>query len=68
MNFKHKVSVLVEPTYLEDHSDPTENSYLWAYTVKIRNEGNDTVKLISRHWSSTSIGPPGELAMYSRPM
>ena len=50
MNFKHKVSVLVEPTYLEDHSDPTENSYLWAYTVKIRNEGNDTVKLISRHW------------------
>ena len=24
MNLKHKVSILVEPTYLEDHSDPTE--------------------------------------------
>ena len=34
---KYKVSILVEPTYLEDHSDPAENSYLWAYTVKIKN-------------------------------
>jgi len=47
---KHKVSVLVEPIYLEDHSDPMEDSYLWAYKVKIKNDGNDTVKLISRHW------------------
>ena len=47
---KHKVSVLVEPMYLEDHSDPMEDSYLWAYKVKIKNDGNDTVKLISRHW------------------
>jgi ApaG protein len=27
-----------------------EDSYLWAYKVKIKNDGNDTVKLISRHW------------------
>ena len=47
---KHKVTVLVEPTYLEDHSDPMENTYLWAYKVKIKNDGNEKVKLISRHW------------------
>ena len=50
MDKKHKVSVLVEPIYLEDHSDPSEDSYLWAYKVKIKNNGRETVKLISRHW------------------
>ena len=47
---KYKVTVLVEPTYLEDHSDPFEDSYLWAYKVKIKNDGNEKIKLISRHW------------------
>ena len=44
------MTVLVEPIYLEDHSDPSEDSYLWAYKVKIKNDGKDSVKLISRHW------------------
>ena len=47
---KYKVTVLVEPTYLEDHSDPFEDSYLWAYKVRIKNNGNEKIKLISRHW------------------
>ena len=46
----YKVSVIVEPIYLEDHSDPMEDSYLWAYKVKIKNHGCEKVKLISRHW------------------
>ncbi len=50
MGIKNKVTVLVEPIYLEDHSDPSEDSYLWAYKVKIKNDGRDRVKLISRHW------------------
>ncbi len=50
MKNKLKVKILVEPTYLEDHSDPAENSYLWAYTVKIKNNSRDTIKLVSRHW------------------
>ena len=50
MKNKLKVKILVEPTYLEDHSDPSENSYLWAYTVKIKNNSTDTIKLVSRHW------------------
>ncbi len=50
MEKKHKVSVLVEPIYLEDHSDPSEDTYLWAYKVKIKNNGKSTIKLISRYW------------------
>ena len=45
-----KVIVNVEPTYLEDHSDPSENTYLWAYKVRITNYSQSSVKLISRHW------------------
>ena len=33
-NEKNKVLINVEPIYLEDHSDPSEDSYLWAYKVK----------------------------------
>ncbi len=50
MKKKLKVSVLVEPIYLEDHSDPMEDSYLWAYKVIIKNDSNETVQLLSRHW------------------
>ena len=50
MKRKCKDSVLVEPIYLEDHSDPSEDSYLWAYKVKIKNNSKETVKLIIRHW------------------
>ena len=27
-----------------------KNSYLWAYKVKIKNNSEETVKLVSRHW------------------
>tara|TARA_E500000178_G_scaffold320601_1_gene343827 strand:+ start:987 stop:1367 length:381 start_codon:yes stop_codon:yes gene_type:complete len=47
---KKKILINVEPTYLEEHSDPFEDSYLWAYRVIIKNNSEQTVKLISRHW------------------
>ena len=47
---KYKVTVFVEPTYLEDHSDPFEDSYLWAYKVIIKNNKKEKIKLIGRHW------------------
>ena len=46
---KKKISVLVEPIYLEDHSDPSEDAYLWAYKVKIKNNSEESIKLLSRH-------------------
>ena len=45
MNMKknHNVKVNVSSYFLEEHSDPVENTYLWAYKVKIRNIGLKTV-------------------------
>lgn len=48
------VYIRVEPVYLEDQSNPTDDIYVWAYHVLIENRGSDTVTLYSRHWKIMS--------------
>ena len=47
------IRICVTPQYLEDESAPEEGRYLWAYTIDISNEGQETVQLRSRHWRIT---------------
>lgn len=47
------VTVSVEPIFLEDESDPEKNTYMWAYQIRIDNEGDEPVQLISRYWRIT---------------
>ena len=47
------VRILVQPQYVADQSNPAESQYLFAYHITIRNEGSETVQLISRHWVIT---------------
>lgn len=47
------ISVTVQPIFLEDQSSPADNRYVWAYHVRIANDGSDTVQLIRRHWHIT---------------
>jgi len=44
------ITILVEPVYLEEQSVPDENHYVWAYHVRIQNDGAETVQLLTRHW------------------
>lgn len=44
------ITVMVEPRYLEDQSEPDENHYVWAYHVRIENNGSETVQLLTRYW------------------
>lgn len=46
-----RVSALA--TFLSEQSRPEEHRYVWAYTIHIRNEGWNTVQLLSRHWRVT---------------
>jgi ApaG protein len=46
----HDITVAVTPQLLEQQSDPIENVYAYAYTVKIKNLSSDTVQLVERHW------------------
>jgi len=50
---KYEFSVNVRPQYLVEHSDPDEEKYVFAYTVTIRNTGEQAAQLISRHWIIT---------------
>jgi len=47
------VRVTVRSLYLKDQSSPRHHRYRFAYTIRIENEGRDTVKLESRHWIIT---------------
>lgn len=46
-----QITVSVEPFYLDDQSEPDENIYIWAYLVRIENNGDETVRIRSRHWN-----------------
>lgn len=47
------IEVSVEPFYLEDRSEPSEDQYFWAYRVTIANNSDSFVKLLSRYWHIT---------------
>lgn len=44
-----RIRVTVQPVYLDDQSQPAENHYVWAYHVRIENQGDETVQLRNRH-------------------
>jgi ApaG protein len=47
------VKVAVEARYSPDHSDPARREWFFLYSVQITNTGNETVRLVSRHWIIT---------------
>jgi len=47
------IRITVKPTFLEDQSSPDENYYVWAYRVRIENQGGETVQLRDRYWRIT---------------
>ncbi len=49
----YDMSVTVVPRYLPEQSDPAQQHYVFAYTVRITNTGSLPAQLISRHWIIT---------------
>ncbi len=47
------VRVRVSTRYIPDHSVPAEQRYVFAYDIVVRNEGDEPVQLLSRHWIIT---------------
>lgn len=47
------ICVTVRAYYLEDQSKPAEGKYVWAYRVRIANQGSETVQLLRRTWRIT---------------
>ena len=47
---KYAIDVDCVAVYLEGESDPEKHSYVFAYTITIKNVGTVTAQLLSRHW------------------
>jgi ApaG protein len=47
------VRVTVSTVYVPSQSAPTLHRYVFAYTIRIANEGAQTVQLKTRHWVIT---------------
>ena len=47
------ILVAVQPSYLDDQSEPDEGRFMWAYRVRIHNAGAEVVQLMSRTWRIT---------------
>jgi ApaG protein len=49
----NQVDIEVETHYIEEQSLPEEDRYVFAYTITIRNNGEQPAKLLNRHWVIT---------------
>ena len=47
------IRVSVEPFYVADQSEPAKSRWVFGYRVRIENEGEETVQLLTRHWRIT---------------
>jgi ApaG protein len=48
-----QIRVEVLARYSPENSRPSQNTWVFEYTVRISNLGQDTVQLLSRHWIIT---------------
>ena len=44
------IRVTAAAQFIPDQSDPDRGVYFYAYRVRIKNEGEQRAKLLSRHW------------------
>ena len=47
------VSISVEPEFVPQKSNPMDHEWLFVYHVEIKNEGEESVQLLARHWVIT---------------
>jgi ApaG protein len=50
---KHRIDIDTVTNYLENQSEPAADRYVFAYTITIRNAGEQPARLLTRHWVIT---------------
>lgn len=49
----YTINITVKTAYLDEHSEPDNKRYAFAYTISIENCSEVATQLISRHWLIT---------------
>ena len=47
------IQITVKPFYLEEQSEPDDSHFVFAYHIRIQNNGGDVVQLLNRYWQIT---------------
>ena len=47
------IKVSVRTFYLDDQSQPDDGQFVWAYRVRVENQGTEDVRLLRRTWHIT---------------
>ena len=47
------IRISVDTSYIDDQSEPDDFHYVWAYHIRIENNGDETVQLLRRLWHIT---------------
>jgi ApaG protein len=47
------ITVRVSVSYLPEQSEPAHGRWFWAYHIRIENDGDEAVQLLTRHWVIT---------------
>lgn len=50
---EYQFDIDVDARYLDDQSIPEERRYMFAYTIRIRNQGKVPARLLGRYWLIT---------------
>ena len=46
----YELTVVVEPRFVPEQSNPAKHQFVFSYTVRITNTGEHAAQLIARHW------------------
>lgn len=47
------ITVRVAPNFLTEQSEPARGRWFWSYHIRIENNGDEPVQLLTRHWKIT---------------
>jgi ApaG protein len=50
---QHAIAIEIATRFLAEESEPEDGRYVFAYTIRIRNDGSAPARLVSRHWIIT---------------
>ena len=49
----HRIAITVITAYIDEQSIPEQYRYVFSYTITIRNDTGEPVRLLRRHWIIT---------------
>ena len=49
------IQVTTHVTYLPDESSPTNQRFMWSYEITIKNDSEEIIQILNRHWRITDM-------------